>query len=184
VIFFLSLCHCFRRFFDGRLKRTTCLHQVFCFLLGKTAAETVTMLREAFKKEALSQAWVYEWFSRFKHGDMSLENQTRSGRPSASRTDENIKNIRDAITFHRRRTIDELEALTGVSWSSCLRILTEELHMKRVAAKFVPRLFSECIECAAVSHEKRDDNGFAPPPLLPGPGILRFFPVFKNEEGP
>ena len=28
VIFFLSLCRCFRRFFDGRLKRTTCLHRV------------------------------------------------------------------------------------------------------------------------------------------------------------
>jgi len=55
--------------------------------------------------------------------------------------------------------------------------------MKRVAAKFVPRLFSECIGCAAVSHEKRDDNGFAPS-LLPGPGTLRFFPVSKNEEEP
>ena len=75
-----------------------------------------------------------------------------------------LKKIRDAIMFDRRQTIDELEALTGVSWSSCQRILTEELHMKRVVAKFVPRLLSECIECAAVSHEKRDDNGFAPPP--------------------
>ena len=44
--------------------------------------------------------------------------------------------------FDRRRTIDELEALTGVSWSSCQRILTE-LHMKRVAAKFVPCLLLE-----------------------------------------
>jgi len=35
----------------------------FSYLLGKTAAETVTMLREAFKEEALSQARVYEWFS-------------------------------------------------------------------------------------------------------------------------
>jgi hypothetical protein len=34
----------------------------FCFLLGKTAAETVTMLRDAFKEEALSQARVYELF--------------------------------------------------------------------------------------------------------------------------
>jgi len=31
-----------------------------CFLLGKTKAETVTMLREAFKEEALSQARIYE----------------------------------------------------------------------------------------------------------------------------
>ena len=91
----------------------------FCFLLGKTAAETVTMLREAFKEEAFSQARVYKWFSRFKRGDMSLEDQPRSGRPSTSRTDENIQKIRDAIMFDRRRTLDELEAVTGVSWSSC-----------------------------------------------------------------
>ena len=87
----------------------------FFFLLGKTAAETVTMLRDAFKEEAWSQTRVYEWFSRFKYGDMSLENQPRSGRPSTSRTDENIQKIRDAIMFDRRRTIDELEALTGIS---------------------------------------------------------------------
>jgi len=91
----------------------------FCCLLGKTAAETVTMLREAFKGEASSQARVYEWFSRFKRGDMSLENQPRTGRPSTSRTDKNIQKIRDAIMFDRCQTIDELEALTGVSWSSC-----------------------------------------------------------------
>jgi len=74
---------------------------------------------------------------------MSLEDQLRSGHPSTSRTDENIKKIHDAIMFDRCRTIDKLEALTGVSWSSCQRILTENLHMKRVAAKFIPRLLSE-----------------------------------------
>ena len=100
------------------------------------------MLREAFKEEALSQARVYEWFSRFKRGDMSLEDQPRSGCPSTSRTDENVQKIRNVIMFDHCRTIDELEALTGVSWSSCRPILTEELHMKRVAAKFVPRFLA------------------------------------------
>jgi hypothetical protein len=45
--------------------------------LGKTAAETVTMLREAFKEEALRQTSVYEWFSWFKLGEISLEDQSR-----------------------------------------------------------------------------------------------------------
>jgi len=67
-----------------------CVCIKFCFFLGKTAAETVIMLREAFKEEALSQAKVYEWFARFKRGDMSLEDQPRSGHPSTTRTDENI----------------------------------------------------------------------------------------------
>jgi len=115
------------------------LHQFF-FLLAKTAAEIVTMLREAFKEEALSQARVYEWLPRFKRGDMSLEDQPRFGRTSTSRTDENIKKIRDAIMFDRRQTIDELEVLAGVSWSSFQRILPEELHMKQVVTKLVPLL--------------------------------------------
>ena len=90
----------------------------FCFLLRKTAAETVTMFRGTFKEEALSQARVYKWFSQFKHGDMSLEDQTQSGRPSTSRTQQNIQKIRDVMSDHCR-AIDELEALTGVSWRSC-----------------------------------------------------------------
>ena len=54
----------------------------FCFLLGKSAAETVLMLQEAFKEESLSRTQVYEWYSRFKGGEMSREDQPRSGRPS------------------------------------------------------------------------------------------------------
>jgi len=53
-----------------------------------------------------------------------------------------LKKIRDAIMCDRRRTIDELESLIGVLWSSGQRILTEELHMKRVAAKFVQKNFT------------------------------------------
>jgi len=54
--------------------------------------------------------------------------------------------------------------------------------MKRVAAKFVPRLLSECIECAAVSHESRDDNGFTPPysPDL-APCDFFLFPRMKRD---
>ena len=54
----------------------------FCFLLGKSAGETVLMLQEAFKKEALSRTQVYEWYSHFKGGEMSCEDHPRSGRPS------------------------------------------------------------------------------------------------------
>ena len=51
--------------------------------------------------------------------------------------------------------------------------------MKRVAAKFVPRLLSECIEGAEVSHEKRDDNGFATPRTW-HPVIFSFFQKWRG----
>ena len=49
----------------------------FCFLLGKSTAESVLMLQEA-----LSRTQVYEWYSRFKGGEMSCEDQPRAGQPS------------------------------------------------------------------------------------------------------
>ena len=33
--------------------------------------------------------------------------------------------------------------ITGLSWSSCQRMLMENLNMKRVSAKFIPRLLTE-----------------------------------------
>ena len=110
----------------------------FCFLLGKSAAETVLMLQEA-----LSRTEVYKWYSRFKGGEMSCEDQPRSGRTSTCRNDENLGKVRNAINADRRRTIDEISEITGLSWSTCQRMLTEDLNMKRVSAKFVPRLLTE-----------------------------------------
>jgi len=74
---------------------------------------------------------------------MSCEHQPRSGRPSTCRNDENLEKVRNAINADRRRTIDEISEITGLSWSSCQRMLTEDLNMKRVSAKFVPRLLTE-----------------------------------------
>ena len=74
---------------------------------------------------------------------MSCEDQPRSGRPSTCRNDENIDKFRNAINAGGRRTVDEISEITGLSWSSCQQILTEDLNMKRVSAKFVSRLLTE-----------------------------------------
>jgi len=49
------------------------------------------MLQKAFKEEALSHTQVFEWFAWFKRGEMSVEDHPHSGRPSTSRTDENVE---------------------------------------------------------------------------------------------
>jgi len=51
-------------------EQRTCLK--FCFLLGKTPTESLKMLQEAFKEQALSRARVFEWFSRFEKGDLGI----------------------------------------------------------------------------------------------------------------
>ena len=110
----------------------------FCFLLGKMGTKTLEMLKTAYKGDALGKTQVFEWFSRFKSGEMSIEDQARSGRPSTARTDENVKKIHEIIMEDRRKTIEEVTERSGVTWSSVQRILSEDLGMRRVAAKFVP----------------------------------------------
>ena len=79
----------------------------------------------------------------FQGGEMSCEDQPRSGRLSTCRNYENLEKVRNAINADRRRTIDEISEITGLSWSSCQRMLTEDLNLKRVSAKFVPWLLTE-----------------------------------------
>jgi len=101
------------------------------------------MLQKAFKEEALSCTRVLEWFAQFKRGEMIVEDHPHSGRLSTSRTDDNVETIREKINEDRRYTIDEISEATGVSWSFCQRILTVDLNMRCIAAKFVPHLLTQ-----------------------------------------
>ena len=101
------------------------------------------MLENAFKEEALSHTQVFEWFARFKRREMSVEDHPHFGRLSTSRTEENIEKIRENIIQDRQYTIDEISEATGVSLSSCQRILIVYLNMRHVAAKFVPHLLTK-----------------------------------------
>ncbi|XP_029941109.1 uncharacterized protein LOC115383163 isoform X4 [Salarias fasciatus] len=136
-----------------------------CFLLGKTATETLTMIQTAYKDEALGRSQVFEWYGRFKSGQMSIEDSPRSGRPSTSRTEENVRKIEAVVMADRRRTIDEIEHLTGISWSSCQRILREDLGLRRVAAKMVPRFLTteqkqaRVDMCQELKRQLEDDGG-------------------------
>ena len=79
----------------------------------------------------------------FKRGEMSVEDHPHSGHPSTSRTNENVKKIRQKIHEDRQYTTDKISEAKGVSWSSCQRILTVDLNMTCVPMKFVPRLFTQ-----------------------------------------
>ena len=97
---------------------------------------------------------------------MSVENHPHSGRPSTSRSDENVEKIRQTINEDRRYTTDEVSEAMGMSWSSCQRILTVDLNMRRVAAKFVPRLLTQeqkntrLILCQDLNNQIESDPNF------------------------
>ena len=114
----------------------------FCVRLGKTGSETFEMLKQAFGDSCMSRSRTFEWFGRFKNGRTSTANDDQSGRPSTATTPSKVEQVRAAVN-QDRRTIHDLCAEVGIGYGSCQRILTEQLNMHRIAAKFVPRLLTQ-----------------------------------------
>ena len=114
----------------------------FCFKLNKTAAETHRMPKEAFDEQALSQARTSEWFKHFKDGQESVEDRKHSGQPSTCTTLEMTAKVREVILEDRLSTMFVIALDCHTGHVSCQCILADELDMRRIVAKFVPRLLN------------------------------------------
>jgi hypothetical protein len=121
---------------DGKIEQCVCIK--FCVKLVKSAIKPLEMLHEAFGEHSLSWTVVFEWHSYFKAGQVSVEGDERSGRPSTSKATENVEKIQELIHEDCRPTIHELADAVGISYGVCQEILMENLNMCRIAVKFVP----------------------------------------------
>lgn len=115
----------------------------FCSKIGKTASETFDLLKKAYGDDVMGRTQVFQWFRRFKDGRESVESDARSGRPSTSRNDVKVEQVRTVVRSDRRMTVREIADEVGIAKTVCHVILTEDLGMRRVSAKFVPRLLTE-----------------------------------------
>ncbi|VVC27584.1 Winged helix-turn-helix DNA-binding domain [Cinara cedri] len=97
---------------------------------------------------------------------MSIDDQACSGQPTTARTNENVEKIQKIILEDQWQTIEEVVEKSGVTWSSVQRILSEDLGVRRVAAKFVPRLLTEqqkqgrVESCTSLKEEFQNDPNF------------------------
>jgi len=73
-------------------EQRTCIK--FSFKLGKTATECYEMLKTAFQEQAMGRSQTFQWFSRFKAGRISLDDDKRSGQPVSNSTPEMIERVR------------------------------------------------------------------------------------------
>ena len=165
----------------------------FCFLLGKSAAETIVMLKTAYGDAALSKTRVYEWFSRFKNGEISIEDQPRSGRPATSSSDENVDKINVLVEWrpssnHWSTLWDEWNILEFNSedfsrrfahGKSCSQICPSQAN--KGSERAGPHSPHSSLRNAVFDQKWHDTN--SPPPLLTGPGPLWFLFVPQIEKG-
>ena len=102
------------------------------------------------------------WMAEFKRGRTICQDDHRSGRPNEVTTTEMVKKINKMVLDDRRLKMRELADMVGIiSKSAVHRILTENLDMRRLCAKWASRLLTMeqkqsredfSIECLAIFH--------------------------------
>ncbi|GFV73278.1 mariner transposase [Trichonephila clavipes] len=91
-------------------------------------------------ESALSFTTFEYWVAELKRGGTSCQEQHRSGQSNKVTTPEMAKKIHKAVLDDRRLKVCELADVVGISKSAVLRILSENLDMRKLCARWVARL--------------------------------------------
>ena len=98
------------------------------------------MLQTAFGVSCMNRASVFEWHKRFKEGRESVRDDERCGRSKKVRIPELIGQIKNFMDQDHRASIETITAQFDVSVGTVYTIIHEELKMRRICTKFVPRV--------------------------------------------
>ena len=115
----------------------------FCLKLEKNATETYGMLQIAFRPSCMNRESVFEWHKRFKEGMESVRDDERFRRSKEDRTLELIGQIKYFKDKDRRVSIEAISTQFDVRVGTVHTIIREELKMRKICAKFVPRVLRE-----------------------------------------
>ncbi|UYV72614.1 hypothetical protein LAZ67_10000060 [Cordylochernes scorpioides] len=123
-----------------KMDQRTCIK--FCVKNEIKCADAFRMLTVAYGEATLDRSNVYRWYKMFSEGREDVNDEERAGRPSTSTTDEKINEVEKMILANRRITVREVAEDLNISIGSCHSIFINDLGMRRVAAKFVPKLLN------------------------------------------
>ncbi|UYV62215.1 hypothetical protein LAZ67_1008243 [Cordylochernes scorpioides] len=123
-----------------KMDQRTCIK--FCVKNEIKCADAFRMLTVAYGEATLDRSNVYRWYKMFSEGREDVNDEERVGRPSTSTTDEKINEVEKMILANRRITVREVAEDLNISIGSCRSFFINDLGMRRVAAKFVPKLLN------------------------------------------
>ncbi len=141
---------------------------------GRNGSEILERLVAVYgENNAMKKSEVYRWLRRFKEGRTDVCNEARSGRPSDAVNEETINIVRYLLNADRRVTVTDIHrematqyGYAAISRGSIHTILTRELEMRKVSARWVPRLLtnahrearmSAALELLSRYHEEGED---------------------------
>jgi predicted HTH transcriptional regulator len=86
---------------------------------------------------------VYKCVTRFSEGRESVTDKERSRRPATSSSEENIIKVHQIVHENRRMTVRSIAEQANIHRETVRKILTEDLDMRKVCVKMVPKEFTK-----------------------------------------
>jgi len=137
--------HVWRRARFQQHRDASC-HQVF-FLQGKAPKKIHVILTETLGEHAPLYATVKTWEAKFKRGDFSICDAPCPGRPKTVTTPEIIDQIHELILEDRRISAKSIAEQLGISRERFGFIIHEDLDMRKLSAKWVPKCLKADKKC-------------------------------------
>ena len=110
---------------------------------GKTGKEINCELTNVYGFSAPSYAQIKFWIGEFKRSRTSLEDETRSGRPSDATDEEMCNKVRDLVYSDKRIKVEEIANALHFSHGSVSTTLHDRLGMHKLTARWVPKSLSD-----------------------------------------
>ncbi|KAF7282049.1 hypothetical protein GWI33_003329 [Rhynchophorus ferrugineus] len=111
----------------------------YCFLNGKNTVEAKTWLDAEFLDTTPAKSTIKDWYAKFRHGEMRIEDGERSGRPKEVVADENINKTQKMILNHSKLKLNEIADTLKISTERVHHIIHEYLCMRKPCARTVAR---------------------------------------------
>lgn len=122
----------------------------FLYLKKLSTKDILSEMLLVLGDSAVSYPTVKKWVATFKRGVGSTEDATRSGRPPTSINEEQVNQAESMVYADRRVTVRCVAQTLRISIGSADAILTNNLRMKKVSARWVPRMLTpEQKQCRA-----------------------------------
>lgn len=130
---------------------------------GYNAADIKSRLEKLYPDLSPCQNTLYYWIRQIKMGRVDLHDEVRLGPEITVRTPEMVKKVREIVMGDRRLKLHEISDLVYASTSTIQKILRHDLNMRKVSARWVPKLLTPAqmqfrVDCARSFLERCGDD--------------------------
>jgi len=111
----------------------------FCVKLVESATVTYEKLQRAHREHSLPRTQVLRLDKSFLEGQEQVEDKTPAGRPSTSKTDNNVVRVGSLVRSDHRLTFRMISSELNLNRFTVYQILRQDLDMRKLCAKTVPK---------------------------------------------